>query len=208
MHLSRRKAQLLAAGVLGGFFLVGMLLTGTKSNLGSVPKIELGKNADGTMQARVVIGEFRKSETKDGKKVWEVTAATARYFPDKNIAELENGLVWLYRGDDVVRVSSNLAIIHLKGTGLDKVQAKGSVVLESEARGITLKTEEANFDQAQEELNCPGLVEITAPQGEISGIGLTGDTGAQNFTLLKDVKTRLKPQSEQTKPAQKKEGKK
>ncbi len=194
MHLTKRQAQLLAGGVLGGFFLVGSLLTGAKSQLGSLPKIEFGKNADGTMEARVVIGEFRKSETKDGKKIWEVTAATARYYPDKNIAELENGLVWLFRGEDTVKISSKLATVHLQGTGLEKVRATGAVVVESNARGVTLKTEEAIFNKVTELLECPGFVEITSPQGEISGDGLVGDTGAENFTLQKNVKTKIMPQ--------------
>lgn len=194
MHLSKRQGQLLAATVLGGFFLIGAILTGAKSQFGSIPKIELQKDAEGNTQARVVIGEFRKSESKDGKKIWEVQASTARYYPDKNIAELENGSVWLYREDDVVEVTSKLATVHLTGSTLLDVKAEGAVVVHSKKRGVFFRTEEATYNKEKESLECPGHVDITAPQGDISGEGLTGDTAAKDFTLKRNVTTVLKAQ--------------
>lgn len=173
-------------------FVVGAILTKSKKELGAIPSIEFAKDENGDLDAKVVFGEFRKSEIKEGKKLWEIHAQTGRYSPEKNIADLEKLEVTIYKEKDVIVLTADKARVTMSGTTLTAVDAEGDVIAHSRDRGITLKTSRALYDKASDQLNCPHHVEIFAPQGEVTGDDLEGTIDVKRFTLKRNVTTFIK----------------
>jgi LPS export ABC transporter protein LptC len=194
MRIDRKASRYIAFGVVGAVILLAILLGSSKNKQSSLPSIELLKNADGTFDASVVFGEFRKSEVKDGKKQWEVYAKVGRYRPKDGKAELENPIVWLYREDDVIELTAQKGLVTLEGTGLKNVETTGNVVIVSKNRQTTVKSEKMFYDQTTEQITAPGLVNIESPRIITSGFNLKGNTRLSRFTLEDQVQTTIQPQ--------------
>lgn len=196
MRLTKVQSRILASGVFVFVFLIGALLTKSKKELGTVPTIEFSKDANGELDAKVVFGEFRKSEIKDGKKLWEIHARTGRYSPEKNIADLEETEVTIYKERDTIKLTTDRARVTMSGTTLTAVDAEGNVVAHSQERDVTLKTPRAIYNKEADTLSCPDHVEIIAPQGTVSGDGLDGTIDVKKFTLKRNVRTYIKAEED------------
>ena len=195
MRLTKTQSRIIAVGLLLLFFLVGSIIIRTKKELGTIPTIAITKEEDGSYDTKVVFGEFKKSEVKDGKKVWEIHAVTGKYSPEKGIADLDKPVVDLYRGDDVITITADRAKITLQGTGLSHVDAMGSVVAHSRNKDATVKTEHAIYDKPTDKLFCPEHVEIIGKQGTLSGDDLEGSVDIKNFVIRKNVTTYIEPEA-------------
>lgn len=192
MRLTKLQSRILAVGVLVLVFGIGFLLTRTKKEFGTIPTIEVTRDADGSFDAKVVFGEFQKSEVKDGKKLWEIHAKTGRYSPEKGLADLEFPVVTIYKTSDTIVLTADKARINLTQTSLNRVDAQGNVVAHALTKDLTLKTTKALYDKDADTLNCPGHVEITGPQGTLSGDELQGTVDVKDFVLKKNVHTFIK----------------
>lgn len=194
MRIDRKASRYIAFGIVGVVILIAVLLGSTKNKQSSIPSIELLKNADGTFDASVVFGEFRKSEVKNGKKQWEVYAKVGRYRPKDGKAELENPIVSLFRDDDIVELTADKGLVTLEGTGLKNVETIGNVVIVSKNRKTTVKSDKMYYDQTTEQITAPGLVMIESPRIVTTGLNLSGNTGLSRFTLQDQVQTTIQPQ--------------
>jgi LPS export ABC transporter protein LptC len=156
------------------------------------------ERGDGTVAApetsqRFVLDKFHRSETKDGKKLWEVTASRGEYQPTNNSAVLRNAVLEMAQGKSgSVEIRSDDATLFLKGTGLDRAELQGNVVL-IQNKKTTLTSDQAVYDRTKNTITIPGSVRIDGPLLEILGTGLTGDLEKQQFTLASQVVTTIKP---------------
>lgn len=187
MRINKKHSLLIAGGLLAAFFASAYALT--KSRSVNLPKISIERNAEGKIEAKVVFGEFRKSEMKGGKKLWEVYAKTGKYYPEFQRAELENPVVELLKDDDKIQLTAKTATVELDGATLAKVIAKGDVVVKSSKRDATITTEEAQFDKGQDSLYCPGAVRIESSSGIVTGEELSGILSTKEFKLGRNVHT-------------------
>lgn len=169
-----------------------ILFSGQKSHL---PRIEISRNEQGDLQAKVVIGEFQRSETKDGKKLWELYATEGRYYPDENRAELSKPRLTVYKDNEEIHLTSDSATAKLKGTGIESVRAIGSVVVYSDKRKMHLTTEEAQVYKDENKIFAPKKVVIDTPMLTVEGEDLEGQLDVKKFTLKKNIRTTIKPRN-------------
>jgi LPS export ABC transporter protein LptC len=199
MRLNKKNSRFIAIGLLIFVFFLVWIASGNKTSQAKLPSIELLKNPDGSFDASVVFGEFRKSESKDGQKQWEIYAKVGRYKPSEGKADLENPELSVYKEQDVIKLIAKRGLVTLEGTGLKEVEVIGDVVITSEKRESKIFADNMIFSQVTGEINSTGPVKIIYPQMVTKGIDLKGNINFKNFTILNDVETLIEPAKEKSK---------
>lgn len=139
------------------------------------------------------LNDFHRSETRNGKVVWEVKATRGQYFPETSSAALENSQLWIYRKDNSkVEINSGSATIFLQGTGLGKAEATQGVKLIMNDSTV-LDSDSATFDHVANTVHIPGAVQITNPRMKINGVGLDANLTKEEFTINAEVDTVIYP---------------
>src|SRR5436190_1670997 len=132
MHISRSMSITLAVGILGLFFASSVYLIQRRSvsfsrvtakdqqesEMAALQK-QLQKN--GADNPKLTLQNFSRSQVKDGRKIWEISATEGKYDPKTEIAILTGAKLLLYRKEgDVVHLDADNATIHLNGRELLK----------------------------------------------------------------------------------------
>jgi LPS export ABC transporter protein LptC len=202
MYLSKRQSRLVALGTLAAFFVGGSVYIGF-SRPGSAPSITPDTVTDSGGPAtpsalgspsgsNFVLNNFHRSEMKDGKKIWEVTATRGQYFPETNTAQLDEPSLLFYRSTgEVVELRAAQALLTLSGTTLNRAEISGAVRVVYGAK-TTMTTEFALYDRASDTVTAPGEVTISSAELDIVGRELTAQIESQVFTLAKDVSSTVK----------------
>ena len=201
MYLTKAQSLAVALGTLALFFVGGItymrlskpqvVATPTPSTVPAQPTGAPGDPTPG-QSSNFILENFHRSEMKDGKKVWEVSAVKGQYFPETNTAQLETPRLLFFRSSgEVIELSAATATITLSGTSLTRAEIAGSVeVVYSEK--VTIKTELAVYDKEKNLVTAPGKVSITSAQLDIVGRELTAYLDRNEFRLAKDVSSTVK----------------
>lgn len=148
---------------------------------------------DGMGQSPFTLKTFRRSEVRNGKKVWEIVAAEGRYFPEKNQAEVEAPELSIFTDEgNQIRVLANRASLHLAGSGLVSATLDGNVRVIRDDE-ITVETDQAEYDKLKGQVHAAGLVRLTSPTFDVSGVGLEVEVAPQIVRLLSSVESVVKP---------------
>ena len=218
MHISRSQSIFLATGVIVLFFVVGIVFVQRSNRLPGrnvQPTIPTTATAPTTLATKVTpaasatsednesqfrLYNFERSQTRNGKKVWEVKAKEGQYYPETNTARVTEGILWLFRDDgDAIQINAGSATLHLQGTGLKKAELFEGVTVVLKDRELKVTTDRASFEQESSRVQASGEVVIETPRMWISGVGLDGYMRAQEFTLAQNVKSLLKPAKKKAK---------
>ena len=200
MKLTRIQSLALAGGILALFFILSVSLSPKTdlSHKSALPQIALPTAAaDTTATSRFVLGTFERSETRDGKKLWEIKAQRGEYFPESNSASVEDAILTLYRENKPVELQAARATITLAGTSLNKADLAGGVKMVYLDQNITVETSSAVIDMSENRVIAPGNVAVTGPDFEMHGNKFEGDLKTHNFRLSERVTTILRPRSHQ-----------
>ncbi len=214
-QLSRKQSILAAVLALATFFGFGILrvqerqsapiaLTQEERSIASIGDTELPEGLGESSPSSASVGEpdnqspftlktFRRSEVRDGKKVWEIVAAEGRYFPEKNEAEVEAPELFVFTEDGAeVRVLAKRAKLFLAGTGLVSAVLEGDVrVIRNDE--LTIETERAEYDKVAGRVHAAGFVKLSSPSFDVSGVGAEVEIESQIVKLLASVESMVKP---------------
>jgi LPS export ABC transporter protein LptC len=190
MHISRSQSLFLAIGLLACFFVAGSFLvktrttksnTATTSPLPTAPKVP--------PRSKIVLQNFQRSETKNGRKVWEITAARGEFFPEDSLISLKTALLKLFQEDgELVTLRAPKALVTLEGNSLVKAVASGGVTI-TKGETLTMDTQRATYDKANGTISSKEVVTFKGKGFTIIGTGLEGNVTAKEFLLKKDVKS-------------------
>jgi LPS export ABC transporter protein LptC len=204
MQLTRTQSRILAFGFLAIFFALALVLSSRSKNGmqgGGAPPPDLPQEPasaapEQQSSGSVLLKEFHRSETKDGKTVWEVTSARGQFYPQTNSVRVEEAVVHLYRKDGaVIEVHAAVALLEMEGAVLKKVNASGGVKLIYNNE-LTMDTDSAVFDQQTNMFFAPGLVKINSDMLETTGTGMTADLNTRSARLERDVHSIVKAREE------------
>ena len=144
----------------------------------------------------ISLTNFHRSETKDGKKLWEIKAETGSFLPTKGAVSIENAKLWLFKKKgEVVELQAKKAIVYIRGATLSKAEASEHVVVIN-SDGTVMTTKEAVYDRVNETVTAPGYVEIENETFKTTGYVLDANVKTESFTLSRDVTTMIKPKKE------------
>jgi LPS export ABC transporter protein LptC len=140
-------------------------------------------------RSRVVLQDFQRSETKDGKKLWEMSAQRGEFFPDDNVVNLFNAVLHIFRdNEDTVTLRAPEAVVSLKGTSLLQAKGMGGVII-TQGDSLTMETQEAIYDKQQEKVTSEEEVTFKGKASTTVGVGLEADMKSQVFLLKENVRS-------------------
>ena len=194
MNITRSQSFILAAAGLLLFFGVGILVSHRSSNSVVESQSDSGSAVENPEEpeaaSRFVLNDFNRSETKDGKKLWEIHAKVGEYSPETNIARLQSAEIFYYKtAEDTVRLTADHGRIVLKGPSLQEAEIEGNVNISLEQRKISLKTSNATFNKDLNTVSAPGFVEMHGELFDLSGNSLKADLASKTFVLEDNVKS-------------------
>lgn len=150
---------------------------------------------EGGDQSPFTLRSFKRSEVRNGKKIWEVVAAEGRYFPELNRAEVREPELMLFTEEgDEIRVTARSANLHLSGMGVDRVVLQGDVQIIRNDE-VTIRTEEAEYDKANGQVHGSGLVTLNSPTFDVSGVGVSVDVASKLVRLKSQVESVVRPKA-------------
>ncbi len=214
MHLSRRASQMIALLVLAAFFGAGLLFVRSGSERPRTTMVE-SPSSDPTPEPTPLIPEaadseeggsdgtsfslsdFHRSETRDGKVLWEISGKNAEYVPGGNTVELEECALTLRTSDKPIQIASRFATLALKGPLIAKAVLTEDVVVVWNDE-VTITTDEATYHREENRVTAPGTVSIRGSWYEIDGTRLEGDLESDSFKLFEDVSTVLDPRKKES----------
>ena len=193
MRIKKKHSRIIAFGIVFLCILFAIFLS-TKSSVSfTAPKLGLTRNADGSIDASVIFGEFKKSEVKDGKKLWEITAKVGTYHPQAAYADLEQVQVELLKGEDVITMTSDRARVTFVGSELQAIDARGNVIIGSKLRDTKIYSETLQYEKSTDRVHTDTAVRVVSSRMDLKGIGLEGNTNLKSFSLLAAVDTTVQP---------------
>ena len=195
MNITRTQSRLLAAGILASFLLLSAWFLVTKrpdtKKSGATPSVSVSLNSDGG--PKVVLGNFERSETKNGKLVWEVKADRGEYITNDNTANLTQVFLTLYKNSgEKVTIASKEAKLYLDGSALKKADLNGDIVVTLDDE-TTIRTEIATYNKEEDKVTAPGAVNIEGKRYKVKGTGLVAHVRSKEFSLNGRVETRIDP---------------
>lgn len=211
MRLNRKQSLAVALGSIVLFFVVGGLFLNSDRKLivssrpatpipvhspvaASVSSTQLASSVQTPSQAsQFTMNEFHRSETKNGRTVWEVHGSRGEYFPQTNSAKIQDAKLTMYDKDGKASdLQTKEAEIYLSGPSLGRAHGRAGVQVVYHG-DTTLTTEEADYDRSKGTLSTAGPVKIVGSRVDITGNKLEGNVDSQIFTLTGDVVTIIKP---------------
>jgi LPS export ABC transporter protein LptC len=188
MHLAETmwkrwvRRGLLALSVIFASFLVYLLLTRTES--GSFPNTA---NTESLERADAGIDQFTFMQSRAGAVQWEVRAQHARVFESENRALLDQVKVTLYgqKGREL-RMEGDEGTIDTAKQDFVLTKRAGVIAVELES-GYTIYTNHLTWTDDRREISTSDPVTISGHGLEVTGRGLIGKLGTEEFQILQDV---------------------
>ncbi len=180
----RRFRSLLGFLILGSLVGVGILAWYTVSPRGGKP-LSLQTPAPAPA-ADLKLDRLRYTETREGVKEWELEAASAQYFKEEGTVVFEKVKATFFgRNQEIYKLEGEKGKLN---TQTKAIEAFDGVRLES-SDGYRLDTRTLCYQADKRELSTADPVEITGPQGKITGTGLAVDLEHQKMRILNQVTT-------------------
>jgi len=190
----RGRGQKIFLGISGLFlaFLIGSVaLRSNERRSLTFAGEENSAAAGGSVQAQggsgIRLQEFKRTQIKDGKKLWSVVASEASYYAAEDVAHVNAPQVVFYRpGGSEVHLTSATGKLYLKGEDLQRAELEGDVLINFDA-SLTVKSTAITYDSSGEIVSSSQPVNIVGPGYEVNGVGMRLVVDNQIVDLLSQV---------------------
>jgi LPS export ABC transporter protein LptC len=193
MYITKKQSRVITLVILAAFFAVVCILLVVKKS--PTQQQDVAENAPAATptpsgaSSLFTLTDFKRSEVKNGKKMWEIVAQSGQFFPSTGEFHLITPNLTTYQKDGgSVTLLAEKARITLEGTTLNRAILEGNVRIEQSGK-YTIATERADYDRALEQVYIPGLVTVKGAFGTTTGREVTIDTKTKNAVFRKDVHT-------------------
>ncbi|MCX8071578.1 MAG: LPS export ABC transporter periplasmic protein LptC [Candidatus Binatia bacterium] len=135
---------------------------------------------------------FHRSQVKDGRTVWEVSAADVEYSQTHREASIRNvNLKWYLDERQWIGIRSNSGRLRLADGEIDSVEVAGDV--EFSLGPYMLRIPSALYERSRETIVAPGPIHLAGGGLELTGSRLTVDLRLSTLFLEGEVHTVLHP---------------
>ncbi len=200
MYLTRKQSINIAIAIIVLFFITAFLIGSIKSTNNSqaietAENLNTDKKQEESAQTGFKLREFHRTETKDGKKVWEIKAESGIYKEKDDTTEIFNPRLWFYKEDGkIITLSSKRALVKMVNAQIDNVELYNSVVMNI-GEETTVKTKKATYNKNEELVTSKEKVYISTDVIETTGIGLEAYLKEKKYKLLRQVKSLINPKN-------------
>lgn len=194
---SYRSVQRACLGVLGSFILLVSVIVFSRS-MGRQSLVFRDDSAYNSAVAPPTSGgselhlqEFHRVEVKNGKKMWEVRAHDARYFPADSIVQVNDAEVMVYQTKgEPVGFRAKSARLLLAGDSLQSAELEGNVIVQVTST-VNFQTEVALYDSKDGSMSAPGAVNIKGDGFSLTGEGLALSIPDQVIRINQNVSSQF-----------------
>lgn len=139
------------------------------------------------------IKDFRRAKVENGRTVWELLGEEANYNKDQRQAVVQKPRFLYYdKKGEIAEASAEIAHVYLNDKEVEKMQLDGGIELSYQ--GYLLKSQEAIYLPAKEQIVMPQRTTLTGEGLELQGSSMEVDLADSKVRLLRDVKTKLEPE--------------
>lgn len=132
------------------------------------------------------IQDFRRVKMKDGRKVWEVAAADARFFDDTDTVVVRGPVLsWYLEDGRRIGLEGDEGRILLEDGDVARVELEGGIQVF--LADYHVQAENAVYDRESDVITAPGDVEITGDALELRGRGMQVRVHDQHLSLEQNV---------------------
>ncbi|MBD3348202.1 MAG: LPS export ABC transporter periplasmic protein LptC [Candidatus Eisenbacteria bacterium] len=145
-----------------------------------------GESGDGTVLPDQEIDGFTLTQTREGQKVWVLTADHALVFEEAGRVEMTSFRVDFFSEEGEVRSTLTAREGLLKQRSND-MEAFGNVVVVSDD-GTRLTTERLTWNERTGKIESDEFVRVVQGRDEFTGVGLEADPDLENIRVESDFK--------------------
>ena len=190
MRKARRAILLVAIFLsLGG---VAYKVSGIVHSMKKEIKKNPVKTLDYLPESQLHMKDFHRAKIEDGRKVWELYGDEAQYFKEYKEAVIKKPRFNYYdKKGEAVETSGDEARLYLNEKELEKLVLRGGIQVTFQ--GYVLKSEEANYLPAKDQIVLPSHTKVTSEGLEIEGASMEVELEGKKIRLLNNVKTKIEP---------------
>lgn len=196
MRKTRRTILLLAILIsLGG---VGYKVSEIVRRVQKEIKADPFKALDYLPESALQIKDFHRSKIENGRKVWELFGEEANYYKEQKEAVIKKPRFYYYdRKGEVAETKGDEAVVYLNEKELDKMELRGGV--EVTFQGYVLKSEEANYTPAKDQIVLPTRTTVVGEGISLEGARMEVELEGKKIRMIQAVKTKIEPEKLQKK---------
>ena len=196
MYKSRRTILLMAILIsLGG---VGYKVSEIMHRVQKEIKANPFKALDYLPESALQIKDFHRSKIENGRKVWELFGEEANYYKEQKEAVIKKPRFYYYdKKGEVAETKGEEAVLYLNEKELDKMELRGGI--EVTFQGYVLKSEEANYTPAKDQIVLPSRTTVVGEGISVEGNRMEVELEAKKIRMIQAVKTKIEPEKLQKK---------
>jgi LPS export ABC transporter protein LptC len=150
------------------------------------------KALDYLPESSLQIKDFHRSKIEDGRKVWELFGDEANYYKEQKEALIKKPRFYYYdKKGEVAETKGDEAVIYLNEKQLDRMELRGGV--EVTFQGYVLKSEEANYTPANDQIVLPSRTTVVGEGIAVEGARMEVELEEKKIRLIQAVKTKIEP---------------
>jgi LPS export ABC transporter protein LptC len=191
MRKSRRTILLLAILLsLGG---VGYKATEFVQRVQKEIKKNPLKALDYLPESALHMKEFHRAKIENGRKLWELFGDEASYFKEQKEAIIKKPRFYYYdKKGEVVETTGDLAHLYINEKELERMELRGDIQVSFQ--GYVLKSEEANYLPAKDQVILPNRTTVVGEGIELEGSSMEIELEDRKIRLVHRVKTKIEPE--------------
>src|SRR4026209_1256255 len=190
MYKSRRTILLMAILIsLGG---VGYKVSEIMHRVQKEIKANPFKALDYLPESALQIKDFHRSKIENARKVWELFGEEANYYKEQKEAVIKKPRFYYYdKKGEVAETKGEEAVLYLNEKELDKMELRGGI--EVTFQGYVLKSEEANYTPAKDQIILPNRTTVVGEGIALEGARMEAEFEGKKIRLIQAVKTKIEP---------------
>jgi LPS export ABC transporter protein LptC len=119
-------------------------------------------------ESALQIKDFHRSKIEDGRKVWELFGEEANYYKERKEAVIKKPRFYYYdKKGEVAETKGEQALIYLNEKELERMELRGAI--EVTFQGYLLKSEEANYTPANDQIVLPSRTTVVGDGIAVEG---------------------------------------
>jgi Uncharacterized protein conserved in bacteria len=150
------------------------------------------KALDYLPESALQIKDFHRSKIENGRKVWELFGEEANYYKEQKEAVIKKPRFYYYdKKGEVAETKGEEAVLYLNEKELDKMELRGGI--EVTFQGYVLKSEEANYTPAKDQIILPNRTTVVGEGIALEGARMEVELEAKKIRMIQAVKTKIEP---------------
>jgi LPS export ABC transporter protein LptC len=156
------------------------------------------KTLDYLPESALHMKDFHRAKIEGGRKIWELFGDEASYFKEQKEAIIRKPRFLYYdKKGEVAETTGDEAHIYINEKELERMELRGGIQVSFQ--GYVLKSEEANYVPAQDQIILPNHTTVVGEGIALEGSRMEVELEGKKIRMLHRVKTRIEPEKLESK---------